>query len=161
MKSQLFLRTTCFALGAVTCPALISPVDAASNRAALRKAAGKYQGTSALTAMALGNTLPIQGTGFVKVPAGKGRGLISMTSSLGQKNRFPIKVSKALVKQGGKKVVYSGKLSVPKSLTQGFGSVSGPFRATVSLSGKPTIKAKSTLSGLGGISISASFKGSK
>lgn len=128
---------------------------------ALGKAAGTYNGN--LTGVA---QLPVIGSqrlsntnAKLKLPRGKGRIVITIDGY----QRTSGKVTKVRVRQGGKKVVQTGTTRIPASVTAALpvalGSVTGPFKAVVKLSGPtPTVRATTTLMKIG-ITVKGTYKG--
>ncbi len=137
-------------------------VSADTNTAALQKAAGVYTGKFRGSMIRFLSSRSASLTGTLKLPRGRGAGLMKADArSLGRGIvRLPVTFTSAKVNAGGTRVVYKGRFKVPAKLTGGFGGFSGPFSATVRLSGTPKIVAKSQLKA-GPVALQASFRGSK
>ena len=134
---------------------------AATSAGPLDKAAGKYGGQ--LSGVA--RNVPFVGTqrlsntdAILKLPRKKGRVVIKIDGF----QRTTGRVDKALVRQGGNKVIQKGTTRIPSSVTSliGLSSVTGPFKAVVDLRpAVPTVRATTTLR-KSGITLKGTFVGS-
>lgn len=138
----------------------VENANAEGDRKVLRDAAGKYKGE--FKGVLKGPDFPAKefiARGFVEVPARRGSGLVAL-ATMGMKSRLPVKVTKAMVRQGGNKVVYRGKDRIPAKLSMGHGRLRGSFSASVMLKGKNRISTRTRMGNGRGSSMAGSFKGS-
>lgn len=161
MKPKTTIKSSSIAILALAFAGIsLAPSAFASDQQAFAKAGGKYTGTLSGGAATAGVSIPATAT-TIKMPKGKGKGKISITGFPSIKG----KVTKAVCRQGGKKVIQSGVGKVPASVTGGVlpgaGAITVPFKSVITLgSGPPKMKAKVSVEILG-FSLKAKFTGSK